>query len=31
MEVEAGELNLPIDELVERAVGEAAVEDFEFP
>ena len=30
-EVEAGELNLPIDELVARAVGEAAVEDFEFP
>jgi tRNA uracil 4-sulfurtransferase len=30
-EVEAAELNLPIDELVERAVGEAAVEDFEFP
>ena len=31
MEVEAAELNLPIDELVARAVGEAAVEDFEFP
>ena len=30
-EVEAAELNLPIDELVVRAVGEAAVEDFEFP
>ena len=31
VEVEAAELNLPIDELVARAVGEAAVEDFEFP
>ena len=31
VEIEAGELNLPIDELVARAVWEAAVEDFEFP
>jgi tRNA uracil 4-sulfurtransferase len=30
-EVEAAELNLPIEELVVRAVGDAAVEDFEFP
>jgi tRNA uracil 4-sulfurtransferase len=30
-EVEAAELNLPLEELVTRAVGEAAVEDFEFP
>ena len=30
-EVEAAELNLPIEELVARAVGEVAVEDFEFP
>ena len=30
-EVEAAELNLPVEELVVRAVGDAAVEDFEFP
>jgi thiamine biosynthesis protein ThiI len=30
-EVEAAELNLPIEELVERAVAEAVVEEFEFP
>jgi len=30
-DVEAAESNLPIDELVERAVGEALVEDFKFP
>ena len=30
-DVEAAELNLPIDELVERAVAEAVVEDFKFP
>jgi thiamine biosynthesis protein ThiI len=30
-DVEAAELNLPIDELVERAVNEAQVEDFKFP
>jgi thiamine biosynthesis protein ThiI len=30
-EVEAAELNLPLEELAARAVGEAAVEDFEFP
>jgi thiamine biosynthesis protein ThiI len=30
-EVEAAELNLPIEELVARAVAEAAVEEFEFP
>ncbi|MBI4263206.1 MAG: tRNA 4-thiouridine(8) synthase ThiI [Acidobacteria bacterium] len=29
--IEAAERALPIDELVERAVGEAAVEDFQFP
>jgi thiamine biosynthesis protein ThiI len=30
-DVEAAELNLPIEELVERAVNEALVEDFKFP
>jgi thiamine biosynthesis protein ThiI len=30
-EVEAAELNLPIEELVVRAVADAVVEDFEFP
>ncbi len=30
-EVEAAELNLPIEELVARAVGDAPAEDFEFP
>ena len=30
-EVEAAELNLPIEELVTQAVAQAAVEDFEFP
>jgi len=30
-DVEAAELKLPIDELVERAVNEAFVEDFKFP
>ena len=30
-DIEAAERALPIDELVERAVGEAAVEDFAFP
>lgn len=30
-DVEAAELKLPIDELVERAVAEAMVEDFKFP
>jgi thiamine biosynthesis protein ThiI len=30
-EVEAAELNLSIEESVERAVTQAAVEDFEFP
>jgi len=30
-DIEAAEQSLPIDELVERAVVEAVVEDFEFP
>ncbi len=30
-EIERAELALPLDELVERAVREAAVEEFEFP
>jgi thiamine biosynthesis protein ThiI len=30
-EIERAEQSLPIDELVERAVREAAVEEFEFP
>lgn len=30
-DVETAELKLPIDELVERAVAEAVVEDFKFP
>ena len=30
-EVEAAELNLPVEELVTQAVTQAAVEDFEFP
>jgi thiamine biosynthesis protein ThiI len=30
-DVEQAELNLPIEELVDRAVAEAAVEDFNFP
>jgi tRNA uracil 4-sulfurtransferase len=30
-DVEAAELKLPIDELVEKAVNEALVEDFKFP
>lgn len=30
-DVEAAEQVLPVDELVERAVAEAAVEDFQFP
>jgi hypothetical protein len=30
-EIEAAEQSLPIEELVEKAVAEAAVEDFDFP
>ncbi|MDA1183646.1 MAG: tRNA 4-thiouridine(8) synthase ThiI [Acidobacteria bacterium] len=30
-QIEAGEAALPIEELVDRAVAEAVVEDFEFP
>jgi thiamine biosynthesis protein ThiI len=30
-EIEAAERGLPMDELVERAVAEAVVEEFEFP
>ncbi len=30
-DIEAAEQALPIDDLVERAVAEAAIEDFEFP
>jgi thiamine biosynthesis protein ThiI len=30
-DIEAAERALPVDELVERAVREAEVEDFEFP
>jgi tRNA uracil 4-sulfurtransferase len=30
-DIEAAEQVLPIDEMVEKAVGEAAVEEFEFP
>jgi thiamine biosynthesis protein ThiI len=30
-DIERAELSLPIDELVERAVGDAVVEEFEFP
>ncbi len=30
-DIERAELSLPVDELVERAVREAAVEDFEYP
>jgi tRNA uracil 4-sulfurtransferase len=30
-EIEAAEQSLPIDDLVARAVGEAVIEQFEFP